>query len=269
MAKNRKVTLGTIIFYMIPVIAICAAVFFGYLYYKDYRQYKEASDEYADINDSYIEIKSDEGEDAEEEPKAYFPDLDIDFDSLKSINSKLACVLYIPSVDITYPVVYSEDNEDYLHKTFEGKYNFAGCIFYDYLSPRGFRGHNTFIFGHNMKNGSMFGKLKKLQSEEGLAASHPYFYIYTEGQVRKYEIFSFYQTVESSDTYMDVPDDETYDTYIKYCQRNSYFKDYKDDIDFTDRPGLVTLSTCTGRSGGNFRFVVHGALVAVKNPKRN
>ena len=273
MKKNKSITIGTVIFYMIPVIAICAAVIFGYLYYKDFREYKEAEDEYANINDNYIAIIPDRedgkgGEEQDEITKTpeYFPLLDIDFDSLKSINSKLACVLYIPAVDITYPVAYSEDNIDYLHKTFEGKYNFAGCIFYDYLSDRGFTGRNTFIFGHNMKNGSMFGKLKKLGSEAGLAASNPYFYIYTDGQIRKYEIFSYYRTVENSDTYMDVPDDETYDTYVKFCQRYSQFKEFPDDIDFTERPGLVTLSTCSGRSGGNERFVVHGALVAMKNP---
>lgn len=276
MKNSRKITIGTVIFYMIPVIALCAAVFFGYLYYKDFREYKEAEDEYADINDNYIEIIPDGGSDADSETlpagedeaekmPEYFPTLDIDFQSLKSLNSRMACVLYIPAVDITYPVAYSEDNEDYLHKTFEGKYNFAGCIFYDYLSERGFTGLNTFIFGHNMKNGSMFGKLKRFDSDSSLCATDPYFYIYTDNQIRKYKIFSYYHTVNNSDTYMDVPDEETYDTYIKYCQRNSHFKDY-DDIDFTERPGLVTLSTCAGRSGGNERFVVHGALVAMKNP---
>lgn len=273
MKEKKKLTPGTILFYLIPVIAAAAAIFFGYLYMKDYLKYKEAADEYSDINDNYIKILEDtedtkEPADVYDERTDYFPTLSIDFKELKNINESLACVLYVPALDMTYPVVYSKDNDDYLHKTFEGKYNFAGCIFYDYLSERGFKGYNTFIFGHNMKNGSMFGTLKKLNSEPGLAAENPYFYIYTDGQVRKYEIFSFYQTISSSKTYDDILSEEDYDAYIDRALKNSNFTDYIGDIDFGERPGIVTLSTCSGRSGGNERFVVHGALISTRNPSK-
>ena len=270
MKEKKKLTPGTILFYLIPVIAGAAAIIFGYLYMKDYLKYKEAADEYADINDNYIQILEDteEPEDEYDERTDYFPTLSIDFQELKSINDSMACVLYVPALDMTYPVVYSKDNEDYLHKTFEGKYNFAGCIFYDYLSERNFKGYNTFIFGHNMKNGSMFGTLKKFNKEPGLAASNPYFYIYTDGQVRKYEIFSYYQTVGSSKTYDDILSEEDYDAYIDRALKNSNFTEYAEDIEFNARPGMVTLSTCSGRSGGNERFVVHGALISTKNPSK-
>jgi len=270
MNNKKKLTPGTIIFYLIPVIAVAAAVFFGYLYMKDYLKYKEAADEYAKINDNYIQVEDETSEPVKvyDERTDYFPTLSIDFQELKSINENMACVLYVPAMELTYPVVYSQDNEDYLHKTFEGKYNFSGCIFYDCYSERNFKGYNTFIFGHNMKNGSMFGKLKKFNSEPELAISNPYFYIYTDGQVRKYEIFSYYQTVGSSHTYDDILSEEDYDTYIERSMKNSWFINYPVDIAFSERPGLVTLSTCSGRSGGNERFVVHGALISTKNPSK-
>ena len=269
MAEKKKITLGTVIFYLIPLVALSAALFFGYLFLKDYLQYKQAEDEYENINTEYIkEVPDSSGDESEEEDEGlsrldYFPTLDIDFEGLKSKNSDFACILYIPSIGIKYPVVYSKDNEDYLHRTFEGSYNFSGSIFYDYLCEKDFKGYNTFLYGHNMKNGSMFGKLKKLQ-DIAETKVNKYFYIYTEGKIMKYEIFSFYHTTVGSDAYSEVSDDKQYDSYIKYCLRNSYFRGYKDEIDFTDRPKVVTLSTCTGPAGGTERFVVHGALIAIK-----
>ncbi|ETP71465.1 hypothetical protein UYO_2577 [Lachnospiraceae bacterium JC7] len=266
MAEKKKISFGTIIFYIIPIAAISAAIFFGYLFLKDYLQYKQAEDEYAEIDASYIKLSGDPVKDGETDDTArrdYFPELDIDFSGLKEKNSDFACVLYVPALEIKYPVVYSKDNEDYIKRTFEGSYNPSGCIFYDYLCEPDFRGYNTFLYGHNMKNGSMFGKLKKLQDMD-ISARDKYFYIYTEDKVRKYEIFSFYHTTVGSEAYSEIKDEKTYDSYTGYCLRNSYFKDDKSYIDFSLRPDLVTLSTCSGPSGGNERFVVHGALIAEK-----
>ncbi|SFG18628.1 class B sortase [Oribacterium sp. WCC10] len=268
MKEKKKISIGTVIFYMIPVCAAVAALFFGRLFARDYLEYKEAVDEYERIDSDYI--KDDTGtsdytdDDSQDDPArlTFFPDLNIDFKGLRNVNSDLACVLYIPVLKIQYPVVYSADNEEYLHRTFEGNYNSSGCIFYDYQSEKDFRGQHTFIFGHNMKNGSMFGRLKKFESDPDTASKHPYFYIYTDGKVRKYEIFSFYQTTSEGTTYQSFTDDKGYDKYISYCLGNSYFKGYRNRIDFSERPGIVTLSTCIGQAGGNERFVVHGALIA-------
>ena len=265
MAEKKKRSLGTVIFYIIPIAALSAAIFFGYLFLKDYLEYKQAEDEYAEIDASYIRLSDDTGK-KETEPvdeKDYFPELDIDFKGLKAKNSDFACVLYLPALNIKYPVVYSKDNEDYLKRTFDGSYNSSGCIFYDYLSRPDFKGYNTFLYGHNMKNGAMFGRLKKLQDMAN-TKGNLYFYIYTEEKARKYEIFSFYHTTVGGEAYSEITDDKTYDSYTKYCLRNSYFKGYENDIEFSLRPELVTLSTCSGSAGGDERFVVHGALIEEK-----
>ena len=170
----------------------------------------------------------------------------------------MACVLYVPALDMTYPVVYSKDNEDYLHKTFEGKYNFAGCIFYDYLSERNFKGYNTFIFGHNMKNGSMFGSLKAIYKKGGedLIADNPHIYIYTRDKVIEYNIFAYYTTAADSYSYTEVTSDDEYDDYISYIKRSSMV-DIPEGLSFEERPALLTLSTCAGQAGSGRRFVVH------------
>ncbi len=267
MDKKKKSFL-TFIFYCIPVIAAASLLYFGYLFYRDYQEYKAADEEYEEINKEFIkELPEDEKSFPEKDDElsrlSFFPELDIDFSGMKARNKDFACVLYIPVLKLKYPVVYSSDNADYLHRTFDGSVNSSGCIFYNCLNKKDFEGYNTLLFGHNMRNGSMFGRLKTLGTEK-TASQHPYFYIYTDGMIRKYEIFSFYQTTVFSDTYMDVKDEKSYDSYISLCKSCSAFSEYKGDIDFSRRPGIVTLSTCTGHAGGNDRFVVHGALIAVK-----
>lgn len=269
--KKEKRSVRMLLFNMIPVLALAAMCIFGGLYMRDYLQYKGAEDEYAALSAAYIQggeeddaAGADAADDAAEalapdEPR-YYPALQIDYDALQSTNSDFACVLYIPVLDMKYPVVYSADNTDYLHKTFEGKSNFAGSIFYDSLSPHDFRGRNTFLFGHNMKNGSMFGTLKKLEKEAGLCASDPYIYIYTKDYVRKYRIFSYYETNAYSASYEDFDGNDGYDQYVKMACANSALATDEHSIDFTKRPQLLSLSTCIGRSGGNQRFIVHAAL---------
>ena len=111
----------------------------------------------------------------------------------------------------------------------------------------------------------MFGTLKKLEKEPGLCASNPYIYVYTEGHVRKYRIFSFYETTDGSATYDDFEGTDGYDQYVKHCLSKSTLAIDEHTIDFAKRPALLTLSTCIGRSGGNQRFVVHGALEGAYN----
>ncbi|MCI6948741.1 MAG: class B sortase [Oribacterium sp.] len=275
--KKKSSGIGGLLFYMVPVVAVAAMLIFGGLFLRDYMEYKAAGDEYADLAADYIR-----GGDADEANAVAgnadgaagesvgakslpYPSLQIDYDALLNTNADFACVLYIPVLELRYPVVYSSDNVDYLHKTFEGKQNFAGTIFYDCLSPHDFRAKNTFFFGHNMKNGSMFGTLKKFEKEPGLCASNPYIYVYTKGYVRKYRIFSFYETTDGSATYDDFEGTDGYDQYVKRCLSKSTLAIDEHTIDFAKRPALLTLSTCIGRSGGNQRFVVHAALEGAYN----
>lgn len=85
---------------------------------------------------------------------------------LKMINPDFVGILDVPALGIRYPVVQGNDNEEYLHMTFEGKSNPAGCIFLDYENEPDMSDDNTFIYGHNMKDGSMFGSLKKLKTKD-------------------------------------------------------------------------------------------------------
>ena len=202
-----------------------------------------------------------ESEAAKEKIDFSHPKFQIDYDALTKINSDFSAVIYIPALGINYPVVRSKDNEDYLHKTFEGKSNFAGAIFLDYNANGNYDQSNTFIFGHNMKNGSMFGKLKYFLKEEGLVNTNPYIFLCRPDGIYRYRIFTYYLTTTSSEIYNDFEGDDGYDSYIHLVTRLSSYKDYQEGIvDFSTRPKLLTLSTCSGPAGGQQRFIVQGAL---------
>ena len=86
---------------------------------------------------------------------------------------------------------------------------------------------NTVIYGHNMKNRTMFGSLKKFIQEEGMADGNPWFYLYTEDKAVRYRIISYYTTVSGSDTYQSVYTDEDYDSYLDMILRKSLLKDIR------------------------------------------
>lgn len=255
---------------IIPGILLGIILFSAYKLISIRMEYKRADEEYdalaeyvvietqpvAEVSDSNEEVSEEEIPEIQRE----YPVLDIDFDSLISLNSDFQGWLYIPAVEISYPVVYGRDNEHYLHYTYNGKYNGSGCIFSDCENSPDFTDRNTFVYGHNMKNGSMFGTLKRLRREKDLCASNPYFYIYMPEEVLKYEIFSYYTLDSSSDQYLLVTSDSQYDAYINTAIRKSEYAG-AGEVDFSERPAIVSLSTCSGNAGGTTRFMVHGALV--------
>ena len=188
--------------------------------------------------------------------------MSINFSKLEEINPDVVAWLYVPCIDISYPVVKENEVDEYLYTTFEGDENKAGCLFEDVLSDPDFCGYHDIIFGHNMKDKSMFGKLKYLYQDDYKEAveDNPYIYVYTRDYVFKYRIFAYEITTVGSNAYFIVEDEDEYDKFINYClSHNAY--DKPDDISFDNRDSVLSLSTCSGRAGGNKRFVVHSLKV--------
>lgn len=106
------------------------------------------------------------------------PQSPIDFDKLSKINPDIAGWLRIPGTRIDYPIVQGRDNVAYVHKSFSGETADAGCIFLDFESQRNMRGYNSILYGHNMKNGTMFRDLVRYKDEDYFK-EHQYFELYT------------------------------------------------------------------------------------------
>lgn len=90
----------------------------------------------------------------------------IDFEGLRTINEDIVAWIQIPGIGVDYPVVQGEDNEHYLHYTFDGKENIAGSIFLDYRNRADFTDRKVILYGHNMQDGSMFSHLAKYQDKD-------------------------------------------------------------------------------------------------------
>ncbi len=249
MNKNLKKVLW------ILAIVLCLGIiaYEGIKIVDDQKEYAVADSEYEEIRSQAVVWPKSEDE-AEE---IDYPMLQVDFDALSETNPDFVAWIYFPALEISYPVVHENEIDQYLYLTFEGNVNKAGCIFQDVLSDPDFRGMHDIVFGHNMRDGSMFGKLKKLyQSKEDLLQNSPYIYVYTKDYVFQYRVFGYYITTVGSEAYKVVKTDESYDELLDYIQYHSSYT-RPDDADFSQRPSLLTLSTCSGASGSGKRFVVH------------
>ncbi len=256
--KNEKKAPHT----LISVLLLAIVLFTGYQMITARISEKRAEAEYEElaIKAGGI-IKTELTEAAEKEEERPYPHLDIDTEELLEINSDFVGWLYFPALEISYPMVQGEDNDYYLKRSFEGAKLNAGSIFMDYAAAADWSDRNTFVFGHNMRDSSMFGSFKYLEKEPSLYEDDPWFYIYTSDTVYIYRIFSCYQTKASSDRYMTFTSDESYDAYVKWALENSVFES---NADLSERKNIVSLSTCYGAVGGSSRILIHGVLTAAE-----
>ena len=102
----------------------------------------------------------------------------IDFAPLLETNPDTIGWIRVPDTKIDYPIVQSPDNQYYLHKDFEGKDSVYGTIYLDADSKSDFSGWNNPIYGHHMKDGTMFKDVVKFKDQE-FFENHRYFEIYT------------------------------------------------------------------------------------------
>lgn len=234
------------------------------------REYQAGINEYKAL-EQYVEVvdnmkptqKEETEEDAEEVVKeSVIPvSLQIDYTQLKTINEDFVGWIYYEPLELSYPIVRGNDNEYYTHYTFENESNSSGAIFMDFLNRPNFEDFNTIIYGHNMRNGTMFGSLKKLLNDNSIIEKNPYFYIFTEDRAFMYEIASVYITNSESATYDLIETEEDQSNYIEYIKGVST---WSWDKEIVPQDKIVTLSTCHGLHSTN-RTVVHGVLIAAED----
>ena len=254
--KKKKSDVLLTIALIEAIVVFCYAAF---NLYHIYTEYKKGTDEYNQIEEMAVtERDADSAEVAG--PNAQLkPPIEVDFDKLKSVNEDVVGWIYVDALpDISYPIVKGKDNQTYLHQTYEKNYNFAGTIFVDYENSGDFSDCNTLVYGHNMKNGSMFGHLKKFREDDKLYKQDKYFWILTPERNYRYEIISAYTTGVNSDTYtLFKGPGEEFEKYLETIK--GYSEIQTDDTDLTIKDKIVTLSTCTGNE--STRFVVQGKRV--------
>ena len=291
--KKKGSAVGTFITSFLLVIAIGVFCYAAYTLYGYYKEYKVGTDEYGALNDKYVNstpvteasteaestsqgtlltrvdeledpstvtakvdeaIKEDTVEDGEEKtlPLLVNP---INFKELNAINEDIIGWIRIGALDLSYPVAQAADNDYYLHRTFERVDNFAGCLFLNCENTRYFTDQNSIIYGHNMKNGSMFGTLKEFEKQETYD-KNPYFWIFTPEFIYQYRIFSCAVVNKVGDPYRIRFSTEDFENFLQTCKSNSEVNTGNVTVTASDR--IVTLSTCTGDD--STRLIVQGKL---------
>ena len=288
---------GTFLITLLLVIAIGVFAYSGWRLFGYYMDYKQGTDEYSELNEDFVNPPSGGNEaqtgtpassgsevltdlTALENPSTRSEVLDgahrestvengvtkelpklvnpVDFAQLQEINPEVIGWIRVGAVNISYPVAQAKDNEYYLHRTFKKVDNFAGCIFENCDNSPFFTDQNTILYGHNMKNGSMFGQLKKF-SEQATLDTNPYFWVFTKDFIYQYRIFSSSVVSKIGDPYITRFSEADFQKFIDKSIASSEVS--CGDVTVTTNDRIVTLSTCTGNDAT--RRILQGVLVQV------
>ena len=256
----------------------------GVMVYSGYRIYKilapsiAANNEYRDLSEEYTRPRptppaddaadSAEGDSSaavpvQEEGPAVVP-LDVDWDALRKTNSDIVGWIYVDGLpNISYPVLRGETNDDYIHTTFQGNYRYDGSIFMDSSCAPDWADANTIVYGHSMRVGTMFGRLKQVCSQE-YCNSTPYFWILTPNGNYRYKIFSAAYVNSWDDAYRLFSD--TDNAFFKWEQYIRDISSVSTDVSLDKNDKVVVLSTCA--YNGKNRFIVSGKCVSDDVPVR-
>ena len=185
--------------------------------------------------------------------------ISVDFDALWSVNPDIKGWVYLEELDISYPIVQGVDNDQYLYTSVKGTANSGGSIFMDSANAGDFTDPHTLIYGHNMKDGSMFGKLKKLYDQNRIDNMDTTlcFWIITPSGKYRYDVFSVHTVDAAGDAYtLFSEQSEAVGEYLNKMARHTGVKLPQRVYNSKDK--VVTLSTCTGND--QLRLIVQGVL---------
>ena len=256
---------------LIRLLTVALAVVFvvsGYHVWEILHDRRTAETAYEDL-DAFVrsegteagtETREEEAQDGavslEDSPSA-FPE--VDFDGLRSINEQVVGWIYDDASVINYPIVQARDNDYYLYRLFNGESNPSGAIFLDCQNQSDFSDSHCIIYGHHMKDGSMFAALAEY-ADQTFYEEHPVMWLLTPEQDYKIIVFSGYTASAGSDTYQIFEGASgEFDEYLETVQGRS---DFTADMEPDGAAKYVLLSTCA-YDFEDARYVIHGMLVPV------
>ena len=186
--------------------------------------------------------------------------ISVDFSALKKENPDVKAWLYSEKTPINYPVVQGEDNSRYLTQMYNLEWNGCGAIFIDYRCEKPFEDFNTIIYGHRMKDNSMFGSFGEYR-EQKYFDSHDTMLLATPDRSYRVELFSVVTVPRDSELYRRGFDNKS--ERQTYLEEVDALSEVKSDVKVTPEDRIVMLSTCTYEYE-NARLVIYGKLVEVE-----
>ena len=243
---------------IVLVASLCALGAIAYQYFAQQRAYSDL-EQYADVSDTQgsgaISLSS----------------LTVDWDSLRAINPDIVAWIYVPDTPINYPVVQGADNEEYLHKAFDGSTGWlasAGTIFLDSTNKSDLSDRNSALYGHHMNDGSMFASLADFV-DQSTFDSHRDIYVLTPNGNYRLTTFAVVKTV-GSDAIVQTSfaDDSSYRAYIQDKLDRSSVSQSGTVLTAADVKQSMLFSTCeyTQNDGRSVLFAAVVETTAATDP---
>lgn len=218
---------------VITVCLIGIILVSGYKIGKTMWEYQVAKSAYTNISEKTAKV----------DPKQFTGV--VDWKALKKVNPDVQGWLYQKDTVINYPVVQGTDNDTYLHTRFDKQWSGGGTLFVDCRMEKDFKGFNSIIYGHHMKDGSMFRSIRGYTKEDGYYDKHKTLELATPHGNYHLVVFSAFITkATDEDTYKMTYDEAEKQAYIDRAWERSELPVTKDSVDVTKNDRLVTLSTC-------------------------
>ena len=250
MEKRRKKRNGWKILYVILVLA-CLLCIGGMVLYlmQDNAEEVIVEEQQEALKEEYV---------IEELPEKELAELPIDFEGLWEINPEIYAWIRVPDTKIDYPILQheGEDQGYYLTRDIYGENSQAGSIYTEHYNRKDFTDPNTLLYGHNMKNGSMFHNVRYFAEREYFD-EHEDLYIYVPGKILKYQIITCY---EYDDRHIlgsfDFSDEAVFTEYLEEIMNpRSMYTMVREGVELTPENRIVTLSTCVANKPNNRRLL--------------
>ena len=244
--NKKKTNIISIILLFIFIILLFYSGTKIVIWYMNNQNNKKISDEIAEF------VTVDETKEDDEEKYV------VDFEKLKEKNSDIVAWLKVNGTNIETTVVKTTNNDYYLTHNFNKEYNSAGWIFADYKNKVDGTDKNIVIYGHNMRDDSMFGSLKNILNSDWYDnEENTNITLYTENEKCIYKVFSIYK-IESEDYYIttEFENDKKFEQFVNTIKKRS-IKEF--DIDVSESDNILTLSTCANNN--KYRVVLHAKKI--------
>ena len=211
------------------------------------------------------EKESETEPETEEEPSASgyeIPEKNLDWEALRAQNEHIYAWIYIPDTNIDYPVLqHPTELNYYLDRNLDGSSGYPGCIYTQNLNDKDFMDPNTILYGHNMKNGSMFQNLHNYE-DSVFFDENRYAYIYTPDETYVYEIFAAYDYSDKHLLYSyDFETPDSFDLYLDEVKSVRGMSDHiREESEVNGNSHVITLSTCISGKPNN-RWLVQAVML--------
>lgn len=254
--KRRRLFDKILTAVLVIVIIVCVANIVLIL-----ARYKKANSVYDDMQNKYLtpvdtSHNSSSENDSSETANSAVPDaFSVDFDALLAYNSDIVGWIYSDNTPISYPVAQTTDNDYYVRRSLDREYLITGTIFADYRCDKVGGNSNYIIYGHHMRNGTIFGSLEKYVTQE-YYEEHPTFKYYTPDKTYVIDVYAGYVTDTNSDFFKPDFDEGERAILLKDAKEKSGFAS---NVEIGEDDTIMTLVTCSYQFN-DARFLLIGKV---------